>query len=235
MTLLADVIGYGAAASRPAAGMEGRLYYSTDTDILERDNGSTWDELEIGGGASGGIGATQLVYRYTVTGSDKASIDTGADSPDAGDNDWTGGDMLEVYMLLRTDDAAAIALVDVTLNNDSSAIYDHERVQGVSNVVSSAAVLADTRWQLTCHGSGGSATYASAVTIWMPRYAGTTFWKSATIQQGPTDATAANNDTKAGCLGYRSTSAVTRLKVDGQGSANLKVGSQLLIYKRLNA
>jgi hypothetical protein len=43
--LLSAVIGYGAAGSRPAAGTAGRLYYSTDTDTLERDNGSTWDTV----------------------------------------------------------------------------------------------------------------------------------------------------------------------------------------------
>lgn len=41
------VIMYGVAASRPAAGTEGRLYYSTDTDILERDNGATWDAITL--------------------------------------------------------------------------------------------------------------------------------------------------------------------------------------------
>jgi hypothetical protein len=43
--LLSAVIGYGVAGSRPAAGTAGRLYYSTDTDILERDNGSSWDTV----------------------------------------------------------------------------------------------------------------------------------------------------------------------------------------------
>jgi hypothetical protein len=46
MVVLADIIGRGLAASRPAAGTEGRLYYSTDTAVLERDNGSSWDSVE---------------------------------------------------------------------------------------------------------------------------------------------------------------------------------------------
>lgn len=52
MVALADIIGQGVAASRPAAGTEGRLYYSTDTDVLERDNGVSWDALTPGGGTS---------------------------------------------------------------------------------------------------------------------------------------------------------------------------------------
>jgi hypothetical protein len=37
------LIAQGTAGARPAASQIGRLYYSTDTDIIERDNGSTWD------------------------------------------------------------------------------------------------------------------------------------------------------------------------------------------------
>lgn len=47
MAVLGDIIGYGLASARPSAGTEGRLYYSTDSDVLERDNGATWDTLTI--------------------------------------------------------------------------------------------------------------------------------------------------------------------------------------------
>lgn len=49
---LASVIGYGASGSRPAAGTAGRLYYNTSTSTLQRDNGTTWDDVE-GAGSSG--------------------------------------------------------------------------------------------------------------------------------------------------------------------------------------
>lgn len=45
MSNLTDLIGYGLAASRPAAGVPGRLFYASDTDTLSRDNGATWDDL----------------------------------------------------------------------------------------------------------------------------------------------------------------------------------------------
>lgn len=53
---LGDAIGYGVAASRPAAGIEGRLYYATDTEVISRDNGTTWDDLVI---SPSGDGLTQ--------------------------------------------------------------------------------------------------------------------------------------------------------------------------------
>lgn len=37
----------GTAAARPAAGEEGREYFATDTSVLSRDNGTTWDVIPI--------------------------------------------------------------------------------------------------------------------------------------------------------------------------------------------
>jgi len=38
----------GLAADRPAASIAGRFYFSTDTLILQRDNGTAWDEIARG-------------------------------------------------------------------------------------------------------------------------------------------------------------------------------------------
>lgn len=59
MAVLADIIGRGLAASRPAAGTEGRIYYSTDTGVLERDNGSSWES--IGGSGAGQVSTLNFV------------------------------------------------------------------------------------------------------------------------------------------------------------------------------
>lgn len=47
-------ISAGLLASRPAAGTVGRYYFSTDTKVWARDNGSTWDEL------TGGLGEAYI-------------------------------------------------------------------------------------------------------------------------------------------------------------------------------
>ena len=44
--------GYGAYASRPAAGNTGAVYYCSDCDAAYRDNGTSWDKIRLGG--SGG-------------------------------------------------------------------------------------------------------------------------------------------------------------------------------------
>src|SRR6185295_5138556 len=58
---LSDVNGYGVFASRPAAGLRGRLYWASDTGAAYRDNGTTWDTLIAGAGGSGTMTTVQEV------------------------------------------------------------------------------------------------------------------------------------------------------------------------------
>lgn len=53
MAILQDaILAAGLAAARPAAGSGGRLYYSTDTQILERDTGAAWERYAGAAGAA---------------------------------------------------------------------------------------------------------------------------------------------------------------------------------------
>lgn len=47
MARLQDVIGRGLLSARPAAGTVGELYFATDEGKLYRDNGTTWDLVDI--------------------------------------------------------------------------------------------------------------------------------------------------------------------------------------------
>lgn len=176
------------------------------------------------------LGGTQLVYRYTVTGSDKASIDTGVDTADAGSNDWTDGDLLEVFMVIRTDNAAASDSVNVTLNNDTGSNYDKQTDEGSGTSATAARVAATTAINIRAHGSGGTSGYPAAITMKIPRYAGTVFNKVANIVMGWNDN--ADGVAVVQSAGWRNTAAITRLKVAGVSTSLLKVGSTLLIYKR---
>lgn len=193
--------------------------------------GATGPTGPTGAGAS--IGSSSLIYRYTVAGSDKASIDTGVDTPDAGSNDWTNGDVLEVWVSSRTDDTAALATIVVTLNNDGSAVYDRQIVQGVNTVAAAGVAVGQTSWSLDAHGAGGTAGYPATVKLTIPDFAGTTLFKVAEVAAATPDATAGNNVIRLHSAGYRSTSAITRLKIAASAGQKLKIGSQLLIYKRL--
>lgn len=45
MSLLDQVIGYGTHAARPVAGSAGRVYFESDTGLVVRDNGTSWDDV----------------------------------------------------------------------------------------------------------------------------------------------------------------------------------------------
>lgn len=45
MATLADVVLTGTAASMPTASIPGRIFYTTDTLQIFRDNGTSWDNV----------------------------------------------------------------------------------------------------------------------------------------------------------------------------------------------
>lgn len=179
-------------------------------------------------------GELQLVYRYTVTGADKASIDTGVDTPDAGSNDWTNGDLLEVWLYSRTDEVTVFSELEMTFNNDTGLNYDMEYVQGVNASASSSVALASAYVQLTSGGSSLAANVFNVNDLCIPGYFNTVGQKAIRGSSGHVDTTAANTFSRAFSGNWRSTSAITRLKVTPHTAGKkLKVGTQLLIYKRL--
>jgi len=214
-----------------AADTVARLAVGTNGYVLTADSGETTG-LRWGAAASG---ATQeLVYRYTVTGSDKASIDTGADTADAGSNDWTNGDVLEVWVIARTDEAAVTrSTATLVFNNDTGSNYDIEQFGALGTSVAGAGAVAGASLQIEVPGAGASANYASTGRATIPGFSGTTFYKTMEILTGYNHATAGSNFGSLYVGSWRSTSAITRVKLGCLSTNKLVVGSELLIYKRL--
>lgn len=178
-------------------------------------------------------GWAELIYKYVVSGSDKASIDTGVDVAQGGSGDWAGGDVLEIMAIARTDDAAAIATVGFQVNGDTGANYDRTAIQAVNATPSGGTSLAQTTWLVNCHGSGGGASYATLYVGSIPFYTATTFFKVLELRELTADSTAGSNIAGLRENTWRSTAAITRLAMSAQGAAKLKVGSTLLVYKRI--
>lgn len=181
------------------------------------------------------IGAGSLIYRYTVAGVDKASIDTGVDTPDAGSNDWTNGDILEIWVFARTDEAVAFSNCAFTFNNDGGANYDREAQSATNASVAAAPTLAATALTRPVAGANCAAGVAGVLRLTIPNYAGTTFNKYGEMTGGVVDTTAANTQAVTMTVGYRSTTAITRLAIAAPSTKKFKVGTQLVIYKRLAA
>ncbi len=180
------------------------------------------------------LGSQELIYRYTVTGSDKASIDTGVDTADAGSNVWSNGDLLEIYLYGRTDETAVTSQINLTLNNDGTSIYDVLRLRAFNTTLSGAASNARANWFGFVTGASATASVFGMLRCAIPNYGGTVGFKAGELTAQSPDETAANMTTEMYACNYRSTTAITRLAVSTQTAGKkLKVGSQLLIYKRL--
>ena len=187
------------------------------------------------GSSSGGIGSASLIYRYTVSGSVKASIDTGVDTPNVGSNNWANGDLLEILLVGRTDEAVAASLIDITVNNDSGANYDRQYLDGSAAVASAGNQFAASNIQPGfLAGASAPAGTSGHLTILIPDYAGTTFNKSIQSYGGNVTSTTSGTHTNSQTFSWRSTAAITRVKVIPDTAAkNFAVGTQLLVYKRI--
>ncbi len=120
----------------------------------------------------------------------------------------------------------------MTLNNSGSSIYDLQAVYATS-AAGGAQTVAAAKWTITCAGASCASGTFSVFSMKVPNFTGTVANKHVDMQGGIADATAANNFNGTYQLGFRSTSAVTRLAVAAAVSGKkLKVGSQILIYKR---
>lgn len=179
-------------------------------------------------------GATSLVYRYTVVGADKSSIDTGVDVPNAGSNDWTNGDLLEIYVYARTDGASIFDSLNLSFNSDGGANYDRINMRDTNITLAQDNVLGSTAFLFNVVGGNSSAGMFGYFECKIPNYLGTTANKTGYFNNAEVDGSDPNNTRiQTGGLGYRSTTGITRLAlVCFTGGAKMKVGTQLLVYKR---
>jgi hypothetical protein len=187
-----------------------------------------------GSGGGGGIGSTSLVYRYVVSGSVKASIDTGVDAAQAGSGTFAG-DLLELWLYARTDEAVVLSAIDVTFNNDTTAgHYTWERFRS-SNATLTGTTGAGTATSIQLLGAGASAD-ASAFSchrLTMPAFAATVGFKGFEVLGGVGSTTAGNNELTSWTGDFGSTAAVSRVKVAPTTAAkNFAIGTELLIYSR---
>ncbi len=179
------------------------------------------------------VSVVELIYRYTVVGSDKASIDTGADTPDAGSNDWTSGDLLELYLYSRTDEAVLTSIVYLKFNNSSTNIYDRQFVVGNNVTTNSSPNIGTAGVEWNVDGASQAANYFSHSSAYVPNFTGTVGYKAIGSQSGTAASAAANGQVFNGSHVYRDTAAITRAAISiATAGKKFKVGTQFLIYKR---
>lgn len=174
----------------------------------------TWTQV-------GGTPAARTLFSSTL-GAGAASIDTGANGI------AQTADTLVIWILSRTDVVAVASGILITLNNDDTAVYDFTRIRNLNATVTGATSLAQVSWALNSFGASALANAATVTKITIPGYRGTTFLKQGEFTQAQVEDTDADARYESGSLQYRSTAAISRMKVAGNGG-NLVTGSRLLI------
>jgi len=182
------------------------------------------------------VGNSVLLYDYTVSGSDKATIDTGVDEPDAGisgTNPFEALRLLEIHLYARTDNAVTFDSATITFNNDASAIYDRINMRDTNTTLAQDNSLAQTAFVYNVAGASLASGVFGTFQLTIPNYAGADGNKFGFFHNSVVDTAAANTRIQTGALGYRSASALTRLAVTPfSGGQKYKVGTRLTIFAR---
>jgi hypothetical protein len=175
-----------------------------------------------GGGSGSGSGGLTPLFSSVLVGT-AASIDSGAGGF------ATTSNVLMVFMLLRTNNAAGSDDVQLRLNNDSGANYDYENVQVANASLSGNPSAAATGVNLHITGNTAAAGVASPITAFLPAYGGTTFNKTGNVIIGIPAQAAAGDFLETKTFEWRNTAAVTRVSV-GSGTGSFLAGSAMYVY-----
>lgn len=198
----------------------GAITLVAGANITISDNSPGAGQITIA--ASGGTGLVKL-FESTLSGA-AASIDTGAGGISAGH-----GDLL-ILVVSQSTKAAAQDQLNITFNNDTGANYDRQVLFGSDASSGAVSNFAQTAIQITTHGANGSqSSYPGVLTIHIPAYDKTTFFKQGTMVGGLVDSGAGNSLSTSTQIGYRSTTAISRMKIAPAGG-NLAIGSRLAIF-----
>ena len=175
--------------------------------------------------SAGGI-LSAVLFNSTLV-ADTATIDTGAGGIASGHK------IMEVFLIARTNEVIVSSTVLITLNGDTSSVYDLGFVRSLNTTVTGGPGLAAANWALTCFGASAQTGAATYMRITFPRYDQATSslhkFAEGTIEQ--VEDTAADMKVQFVGLRYRSTAAITQMTVTA-GSGNLLAGSSLLIIGR---
>ncbi len=186
--------------------------------------GSTGQVLSVASGLPTWAAPFGLVlYDSGYLGADAASIDTGA----AGIA--SGHFCLYVVGYLRSTSATVSDNIIMIFNNDSSALYDVNRIQNINTSVTGASVSQGTSLNMgDCPGASAPAHTFGSLSMNIPAYDNTSNWKTGDASSSATQSTVGNNAQSRQTFVYESTSAISRLKITC--GANWLAGSRLVIY-----
>lgn len=225
--------GIAVASSVPATVAGDTLYASSVNVLAALAKGTATQALGTDGSVpSWFTGASRRLYDYEVTGTDKASIDTAVDGTTVAN--FAGYTILEMLLYLRTDEAATTSEFYVTVNNDTAGSYDWVVAYSAgSSAAGSEGQAGANGWDFSTAGASAAAGVCGVHRFSFPNYAGTVLDKAGEMTGGVAAQTSLQGIAATYALHYRSTSAITRLKIIPKTAAKkFKVGSRMSVYAR---
>ena len=133
----------------------------------------------------------------------------------------------------RVTDSAAAENLNIQFNGDTGANYFSQSVQAnQSSATGSASNATGTPFIAGVTGASANANRPALVTIEIPNYAGTTFFKMASAKEAYFSATGTNNALSSGVVGmeWENTGAITSVKLIDGGGGNYVAGSTVTLY-----
>lgn len=170
-------------------------------------------------------GAANLTVLFNSTlGADAASIDTGANGIAQ-----TASHLL-IYFTGRTTQAVTLSATNMTLNGDSTAVYDRYSftVTGTAGAQGSAYATNSWGWAQT-PGSSADANVQAVAVLFIPDYTSSKVHNSFGFSGHIATAATGNSVAAFSTLRYRTAAAITQLTATAN-SGNLVAGSRLTIY-----
>lgn len=157
-----------------------------------------------------------------------AAIDTTANFIPA------GYDMLEVFILARSDTASVLDTLTLQFNGDTGANYDRQRLTGINVAASAANAAAGTGAIMSIAAASLTASHFATIRLTIPAYAQTSAFKIAEAQVCIADPAQTNARSETWSHVWRSTAAINQIKIAVPAGHNLIVGSRMTIYGRLS-
>jgi len=198
------------------------LNLKAGTNMTLTDNGSGQITFDAAGGGGGG-GLTQLA-QTTVAGSSTNSITFSTISGSYSN--------LEIWVMARSDLASNhLATMYIQFNTDTAAHYNHSVIyaggSGVGQFNSTSTAQPEI---FNIPAASASANVAAGVVIYIPAYAGTTFYKNATAP-GYTPDFSSGQVVALENAQWSSTAAVTSVTLGLQNAtAHFVAGSVFTLY-----
>jgi len=186
------------------------------------------------------VGEVRLIYDYTITGADKASINTAVDGAYAGSFP-TDLNYLEVFLTGRTDHNPGAPFVvpdnvDFQFNGDTGANYNRVFVaSSVGGTPNQGQTVSATFFTGVLAGSPAAANFSGLCRLFIPNYNGSTFYKICEFTAWALDNVSATSHYQIGleAATWASTSAVQSIQTFPEAvGAKYKVGTRLTIWGR---